>query len=380
MREEHEEKLIKDASKIAAMDQLKKAETKLDMKPSKQEHKECGFVTVCAGEGLAEIFSGLGADYVIEGGQTMNPLHRGHTQCHRAGQRRQCIHTSKQQEHHPGGRAGCKDQQGCKYIRHPDEDHTSQGITALINYCDGVDPEDNAQAMTESLQTVKSGQVTYAVRHTQVDGKEIHEGDIMGIGDRGILSVGQILNETALDLIKAMADEDSELVTVYRGEESPRRMRPSSAMTSGRLFLQWRSSSVWRTACLLLYLERGISMTELTGFKGIGDKTAEALVRLGISCAEDMVFYFPRDYEEFEAPREIYALTPGRVGTVLCELRQDAAVNRYNGMVIVNVYISDMTGRLQISWYNMPYIRQKLKAGSRFVFRGRVYERMAGSS
>ena len=116
-------------------------------------------------------------------------------------------------------------------------------------------------------------------------------------------------------------------------------------------------------------------MTELTGFKGIGDKTAEALVRLGISCAEDMVFYFPRDYEEFEAPREIYALTPGRVGTVLCELRQDAAVNRYNGMVIVNVYISDMTGRLQISWYNMPYIRQKLKAGSRFVFRGRVYEK-----
>lgn len=217
MREEHEEKLIKDASKIAAMDQLKKAETKLDMKPSKQEHKECGFVTVCAGEGLAEIFSGLGADYVIEGGQTMNPSTEDILNAIELVNADNVFILPNNKNIILAAEQAAKINKDVNIFVIPTKT-IPQGITALINYCDGVDPEDNAQAMTESLQTVKSGQVTYAVRHTQVDGKEIHEGDIMGIGDRGILSVGQILNETALDLIKAMADEDSELVTVYRGE------------------------------------------------------------------------------------------------------------------------------------------------------------------
>ncbi len=116
-------------------------------------------------------------------------------------------------------------------------------------------------------------------------------------------------------------------------------------------------------------------MTELTSLKGIGEKTAGALMRLGISCAEDLIFDLPRDYECFEEPKEIFRLTPGRTEAVECVLSRDGVINRFNGMTIVNVYISDMTGRLQLSWYNMPYIKQTLKAGSHFVFRGRVYEK-----
>ena len=116
-------------------------------------------------------------------------------------------------------------------------------------------------------------------------------------------------------------------------------------------------------------------MTELTGLKGIGEKTAGALMRLGISCAEDLIYYFPRDYVAFGHPKEIGSLTPGTTEAVECLLTSDASINRYNGMTIVNLHVSDLTGRLQISWYNMPYIKQTLRAGSCFVFRGRIYEK-----
>ncbi|HIU87770.1 MAG TPA: ATP-dependent DNA helicase RecG [Candidatus Avilachnospira avistercoris] len=116
-------------------------------------------------------------------------------------------------------------------------------------------------------------------------------------------------------------------------------------------------------------------MTDITSLKGIGEKTAGALSRLGISCVEELVTFYPRDYEEFPAPTEIYKLIPGTVGTVECVLGSPVSINRYNGMVIANVYISDMGGRLQISWYNMPYIRSSLKQGEHYVFRGRVYEK-----
>ena len=116
-------------------------------------------------------------------------------------------------------------------------------------------------------------------------------------------------------------------------------------------------------------------MTELTGLKGIGEKTAGALMRLGISCAEDLIYYFPRDYIAFGHPKEIGSLTPGTTEAVECLLTSDASINRYNGMTIVNLHVSDLTGRLQISWDNMPYIKQTLRAGSCFVFRGRIYEK-----
>lgn len=116
-------------------------------------------------------------------------------------------------------------------------------------------------------------------------------------------------------------------------------------------------------------------MTELTELKGIGPKTAEALRRLGICDIESLVGHYPRDYETFAPPKPLYALTPGAVETAEGVLSADASLHFYNGRKIVNAYLSDMTGRLQLSWYNLPYIKNSLRAGKHYVFRGRVYEK-----
>ncbi len=116
-------------------------------------------------------------------------------------------------------------------------------------------------------------------------------------------------------------------------------------------------------------------MTELTALKGIGEKTAGALNRLGIYRAEDLVRYYPRDYETFAEPVPLHQLTPGGTFTVETVLQKDAALNRFNGMTIVNAYVADMTGRLQLSWFNAPFMKNNLKAGRHLIFRGRVYEK-----
>ena len=114
---------------------------------------------------------------------------------------------------------------------------------------------------------------------------------------------------------------------------------------------------------------------ELTELKGIGEKTAVALNRLGIFCAEDLVYNYPRDYETYEVPKNLYELTCGKTETVEGILTKDAVLNRFNGLIIVNAYLQDMTGKLQLSWYNLPYIKNSLKAGDHYIFRGRVYEK-----
>ena len=114
---------------------------------------------------------------------------------------------------------------------------------------------------------------------------------------------------------------------------------------------------------------------ELTSLKGIGEKTAGAFNRLGIFTAEDLVRYYPRAYETFEKPAAIYELEPGRIMTVEGVLSRDASLNRFRGITIVNAYISDMTGRLQLSWYNSPFMKNQLTEGRHLVFRGRVYEK-----
>ncbi|MDO4961783.1 MAG: DEAD/DEAH box helicase, partial [Eubacteriales bacterium] len=114
---------------------------------------------------------------------------------------------------------------------------------------------------------------------------------------------------------------------------------------------------------------------ELTALKGIGEKTAGAFNRLGIFSCEDLVRYYPRDYETFDKPSKLYELEPGKTYTVEGVLTKDASLNRFNGLTIVNAYLSDMTGRLQLSWYNAPFIKNSLKEGSHLVFRGRVYEK-----
>ncbi len=116
-------------------------------------------------------------------------------------------------------------------------------------------------------------------------------------------------------------------------------------------------------------------LAELTVLKGIGEKTAAAFNRLGIFSAEDLVYNYPRDYEVFDEPHPIYELTTGQIMTVAGILQKDAVLNRYNGMVIVNAYLADMTGKLQLSWFNSPFIKNSLRAGMHLVFRGRVYEK-----
>ena len=116
-------------------------------------------------------------------------------------------------------------------------------------------------------------------------------------------------------------------------------------------------------------------MSDLTVLKGIGEKTAAAFNRLGIFSAEELIQHYPRDYEVFDEPRPIYELEPGKIMTVSGMLQKDAVLNRFGGMTIVNAYLSDMTGRLQLSWFNAPFMKNSLKAGMQLVFRGRVYEK-----
>lgn len=218
MREEHEEKLIKDASRIAAMEKLRQDQEKPEPERTRQEHKKYGFITVCAGKGLAEIFQGLGASYVIEGGQTMNPSTEDMLEAVEMVNADNVFILPNNKNIILAAEQAASLMKDTRIFVVPTKT-IPQGITALINYNEAASPEENLEAMTESLSTVSSGQVTYAVRNTSVDGKEIREGDIMGIGDKGILAVGQILNQTTEEMLGKMVTEDSELITVYRGED-----------------------------------------------------------------------------------------------------------------------------------------------------------------
>ena len=206
MREEHEEKLIKDASKIAAQ---QKAE---------EPRKEMGFISVSIGEGIGEIFKGLGVDYLIEGGQTMNPstedmlnaidkVNAEHIFI--LPNNKNIILAANQ------AKALCED----KDIIVIPTKTVPQGITAMINFMQDSSAEENEARMTEELANVKTGQVTYAVRDTHIDDKEIKEGNIMGIGDHAILAVGEDVEQTTLDMFKELIDEDSELISIYYGED-----------------------------------------------------------------------------------------------------------------------------------------------------------------
>lgn len=210
MREEHEEKLIKDASKIAA-EEAKKAK-------AAEPRKEMGFISVSIGEGVGEIFKGLGVDYLIEGGQTMNPstedmlnaidnVNADHIFI--LPNNKNIILAANQAQ------ALTED----KKIHVIPTKTVPQGITAMINYLPDLSAEENAEAMEESITTVKTGQVTYAVRDTKIDDKEIHEGNIMGIGDSGILAVGEDLEATTLEMFKELVDDMSEIISIYYGEE-----------------------------------------------------------------------------------------------------------------------------------------------------------------
>lgn len=212
MREEHNEKLIMEAEKAAA-EQNQKA-----LKKTTMPHKEVGFISVSVGEGIGEIFTGLGVDYLIEGGQTMNPStedmlnaidHVNADTIFILPNNKNIILAAEQ----------AKELTEDKEIIVIPSTTVPQGITAIINFVYDKTPEDNKNRMIEEMQKVKSGQVTYAVRDTSVDGKSITQGDIIGIGDKTILSVGKEIKETTLELIRELVDEESELISIYYGDE-----------------------------------------------------------------------------------------------------------------------------------------------------------------
>ena len=209
MREEHQEKLIKDAEKMARAQEEKK---------KKEPAKPMGFITVSIGDGLNDIFRELGVDYIIEGGQTMNPstedmlnaIDKVNAETVFILPNNKNIVLAANQ-----AKALVEDK---KIVVIPTKT-VPQGITAIINFMPDADVAANEEAMLEAIQNVKTGQVTYAVRDTKIDDKEIHEGDIMGIGDAGIIAVGTDIQNTAKEMLAAMVDEDSELISLYYGEE-----------------------------------------------------------------------------------------------------------------------------------------------------------------
>lgn len=217
MREEHQEKLIRDAEKLAAQqaEEEKKAEAE---KKASEPRKAMGFITVSIGTGLNEIFKELGADYIIEGGQTMNPstedMLNAIDQVNAdtifiLPNNKNIVLAANQ------AKALVEDKE---IIVIPTKT-VPQGITAIINFMPDADAKENEEAMLEEIKNVKTGQVTYAVRDTHIDDKEIHEGDIMGIGDKGILSVGKNIEDTTKEMLSQLIDDESELISLYYGEE-----------------------------------------------------------------------------------------------------------------------------------------------------------------
>ncbi len=208
MREEHNEKVIRDASKSEA----ERKEVK------EMPHKEVGFIAVSSGDGLSEIFKDLGVDYLIEGGQTMNPSTDDMLKAIE-GVNADSVFILPNNGNIILAANQAKELTEDKEIIVIPSKNIPQGIAAMINYVNGKSSEENAEIMNEEMQHIKSGQVTYAVRDTNMDGKEIKQGNFMGLTDKTIVSVDESVEKAAKDLIESMLDNDSELISLYYGAE-----------------------------------------------------------------------------------------------------------------------------------------------------------------
>ena len=233
MREEHQERLIQNAEKLAreqkeaerseekaaaGKEQAKENGTSASGTETKNPRKPYGFIAVSVGEGMGEIFKGIGADYLIEGGQTMNPSTEDMLNAIDQVNADQVFIL-------PNNKNIILAAEQAKYLVEDKEiivvpsKTVPQGITALINFIPELSAEDNLSTMMEEIEKIKTGQITYAVRSTQIDGMEIHQGDIMGLGDQGMLAVGSSIERTAIETLKAMVDEESELISIYYGSD-----------------------------------------------------------------------------------------------------------------------------------------------------------------
>ena len=207
MREEHQEKLIKDAEKLAK-----------EQAENKEPPKDHGFISVSVGEGLSQIFRELGVDYLIEGGQTMNPSTEDMLNAIEKVNAK-TIYMFPNNKNIILAANQARDLTEDKEIIVVPTKTIPQGISAMISFVPEKGGEENLASMTDAISRVKTGQITYAVRDTRIDDKEIHEGDIMGIGDAGILAVGRDRLQVAEEMVAEMVDEESEIISVYYGED-----------------------------------------------------------------------------------------------------------------------------------------------------------------
>lgn len=222
MREEHQEKLIKDSQKLAAQQKAEEEAyeaAQADEKTNNMPAKEMGFVSVSIGEGMNEVFRGLGVDYLIEGGQTMNPSTEDMLNAIEHVNAKTVFILPNNKNIIMAANQAVDLVEDKQIIVIPTKT-IPQGVTALVNYIPDHSAEDNKEQMMAEIENVKTGQVTYAVRDTEIDGKTIKQNDFMGIGDKSILSVGTDLRATTLEMVDAMVDEDSAIVSIYFGSDS----------------------------------------------------------------------------------------------------------------------------------------------------------------
>ena len=221
MREEHQERVIQDSERLAREQAAGEQDSGNRASENEaQERRQYGFIAVSSGEGLSDIFKGIGADCLIEGGQTMNPstedmlkaIDRVNADTVFILHNNKNIMMAAQQ---------ARDLTEDKNIIVIPSRTVPQGITALVNFMPDLGPEENTQTMTEEMENVKTAQITYAVRTTNIDGTDIEEGDIMALGDHGMLAVGKSVDAVALNAMKEMLDEECELVTIYYGADVP---------------------------------------------------------------------------------------------------------------------------------------------------------------
>lgn len=222
MREEHQEKLIKDSQKLAAQQKAEEEAYEAacaDEKTNNMPAKEMGFVSVSIGEGMNEVFRGLGVDYLIEGGQTMNPSTEDMLNAIEHVNAKTVFILPNNKNIIMAANQAVDLVEDKQIIVIPTKT-IPQGITALVNYIPDHSAEENKEQMMAEIENVKTGQVTYAVRDTEIDGKTIKQNDFMGIGDKSILSVGTDLKATTLEMVDAMVDEASAIVSIYFGSDS----------------------------------------------------------------------------------------------------------------------------------------------------------------
>lgn len=207
MRLEHQEKLFKMEGNAANQES-----------EEEMEHKDTGFIAVSAGDGINEIFKGLGVDYIIEGGQTMNPSIEDMLNAIEKVNADTVFILPNNKNIILAANQAQDIVENKKIIVIPTKT-VPQGITAIINYVPDMSAEDNAATMNSEISNVRTGQVTYAVRDTTIDDREIKQGDYMGLGDHGILSAGADVSDVTFEMIQNMMDDSLELISIYYGAD-----------------------------------------------------------------------------------------------------------------------------------------------------------------